>query len=295
MAPALALLTALALASPLDDLLPTDLATTPPADDLLPLTAEREPSRPHPLMPLASEVDRPPPGDPRELPLVSGGFAAPSAWLALWRGDAWVCWDLAAFQCWQRLDLAGPLDLAALRAEFVDASTLVLGDRSDATWLIVRGDPLPRLAAWTATPRQSPQRHECGPTGPLPIADDNGLHFIDRPCPEARERHDTCVHPGHPLRLRSPQPLRLRLALELQARSDWRLHAERTATSGVQLLALLAIGLDPAAWLLQRRERADLHAQARPGLRALPLPRSRGPLRAAERLALRAAICGGAP
>ena len=31
------------------------------------------------------------PDDP--LPTVHGGFAAPLAWLALWRGDAWVCWD----------------------------------------------------------------------------------------------------------------------------------------------------------------------------------------------------------
>lgn len=286
MAPVLALL--VALASPTDDLLPTD--TTPSDPELLP----PEPSPPAELMPLATDIADAPPADPRELPLVPGGFAAPGAWLALWRGDAWVCWDLAAFQCWQRLDLAGHIDLAALRAEFVDASTLVLGDRSDATWLIVRGDPQPRLVAWTATPRHSPQSHTCGPGGPLPIADERGLHFVDRPCPEARERHDTCVHPGHRLRLRSPQPLRLRLALELQARDDWRLAALRNTTTDIQLLAFLAIGLDPAAWLLQRRERADLQAQARPGLRALPLPRSRGPLRAAERLALRTAICGGA-
>ena len=50
------------------------------------------------------------PGE-HELPLVHGGFAAPTAWLALWRGDAWVCWDLADHPCWQRLDLAGQVDL----------------------------------------------------------------------------------------------------------------------------------------------------------------------------------------
>lgn len=234
------------------------------------------------------------PGE-HELPLVHGGFAAPTAWLALWRGDAWVCWDLADHPCWQRLDLAGQVDLPALRAEFVDRSTLVLGDRSDTTWLIVRGDPLPRRVAWTNTPRQSPQGHACSPAGPLPIADDSGLRPVDRPCPEARATRDTCAHPGHRLRLRRPHPLRLRLALELQTRRDWRVHPDLSATSGVQLIAFLAIGLDPAGWILQRRERADLQAQARPGLRALPLPQTRGPLRASERQALRAAICGGAP
>ena len=192
-------------------------------------------------------------------------------------------------------DLRTPITSLRLRAEFVDRSTLVLGDRSDTTWLIVRGDPLPRRVAWTNTPRQSPQSHACSPAGPLPIADDSGLRPVDRPCPEARATRDTCAHPGHRLRLRRPHPLRLRLALELQTRRDWRVHPDLSATSGVQLFAFLAIGLDPAGWILQRRERADLQAQARPGLRALPLPQTRGPLRASERQALRAAICGGAP
>ena len=49
----------------------------------------------------------------------------------------------------------------------------VIGDRSDTTWLIARGDPLPRRVAWTTTPRQSPQSHSGSPAGPLPIADDS--------------------------------------------------------------------------------------------------------------------------
>ncbi len=229
-----------------------------------------------------------------ELPLVHGGFAAPTAWLALWRGDVWVCWDLAAASCWQRLDLAGQVDVPALRAEFIDPSTLVLGDRSSATWLIARGDPIPRHVAWTTTPRQSPQRQSCSPTGLLPMADDNGLGLVSRPCTETQDQRDTCVHPGHSLPLHKPQPIRLRLSLELQTRNDWGVHPELSEQTGIQLVAAVAIGLDPAGWILQRRERADLQAQARPRLRALPRPQSRGPLLANERLALRTALCGGA-
>ncbi|MBK7825779.1 hypothetical protein [Nannocystis sp.] len=262
---------------------PTSLPTESPvpgsSEELMALA-----SGPDELMPSAAE---------RELPLVHGGFAAPTAWLALWRGDAWICWDAELPTCWQRLELTGIVDLSSLRAEFVDRSTLVLGDRSEATWQVVRGDPGPRPVAWSTTPRQSPRALACGPAGALPIADDGGLRFIARPCPEARDGGDTCVHPGRSLRLHRPQPLRLRLGLELRGLADWRLHPGLgTTTTGVQLLALLAIGLDPAAWIQQRRERADLHAQARPGLRALPPPRSRGPLVAAEREALRTAVCG---
>lgn len=288
MALALALLVTLTPA-PDATFLPTTPAPSLTGDGLLPLTGEPDPPT---LLAIDAPTQTPVSGPERELPLVHGGFAAPSAWLALWRGDAWICWDLAMSQCWQRLDLAGQVDLPALRAEFVDRSTLVLGDRSDITWLIVRGDPVPRPVAWTATPRQSPQTHSCSPSGPLPIADDTGLHSRDRPCPEARERHDSCAHPGHALRLRHPHPLRLRLGVELQARRDWHLRGDLHNTTGIQLIALVAIGLDPAGWALQRRERADLQAQARPGLRALPAPRSRGPLQAAEHQALRTALCG---
>ena len=239
----------------------------------------------------------PPPPDPgRELPLVHGGFTAPTAWLALWRGDAWICWDAELPACWQRLELTGLIDLTSLRAEFVDRSTLVLGDRSEGTWQVTRGDPNPRPAGWSPTPRQSPRTHACSPAGALPIASNGGLHFAARPCPEATDGGGTCVHPGRSLRLGRPQPMRLRLILELRNLSDWRLHPGLgTTTTGIQLLAHLAVGLDPAAWIRQRRERADLHAQARPGLRALPPPRSRGPLLAAEREALRTAICGATP
>lgn len=308
MAPALAvLLVALTAAR---DLLATPaspdanpfLTPSPPdPDDLMPLPAEQVPRASEELMALASgprptDDDLMPIAGERELPLVHGGFAAPAAWLALWRGDAWICWDAELPACWQRLELTGLVDLSALRAEFVDRSTLVLGDRSEATWQVVRGDPGPRPVAWSTTPRQSPRTLACGPAGALPIADDGGLRFAARPCPEARDGGDTCVYPGRSLRLHRPQPLRLRLDLELRGLTDWRLHPGLgTTTSGVQLLALLAIGLDPAAWIQQRRERADLHAQARPGLRALPPPRSRGPLVAAEREALRTAVCGAAP
>jgi hypothetical protein len=230
----------------------------------------------------------------RELPLVHGGVAAPTAWLALWRGDAWVCWTAAA-DCWQRLDLAGVVDLATLRAEFVDRSTLVLADRSDQTWLIVRGDPGPRPVAWTANPRASPGPRECGPEGSLPIAGDASLSFIHRPCAEAPGGVELCVRPGRSLRLRPGGLLRLRLGVELRALVDWqRAPGVGGTQTGLAWLAVLAVALDPAAWIQQRRERADLQAQARPALRALPPLRTRGPLAAAERQHLRDAICGGA-
>jgi hypothetical protein len=290
MAPAFSLLTFLTTPTLAPSVALSPTTPSPSSDALQPL------DHPSPLPLIANKT---PPrqleASARELPLVHGGFAAPTAWLALWRGDAWVCWDLATPSCWQRLDLAGQLDVPALRAEFLDRSTLVLGDRSDTTWLIARGDPLPRRVAWTTTPRQSPQSHSCSPAGPLPIADDSELGSVDRPCPEAREHRDTCFHPGHSVHMRKPQPLRLRLGLEVQARSNWRVRPDLSAGNGIQLVAVVAIGLDPAGWVLQRRERADLQAQARPGLRALPLPQSRGPLLAAERLALRAAMCGGEP
>jgi hypothetical protein len=236
-----------------------------------------------------------PPGD--SLPLVHGGIAAPGAWLALWRGDAWVCWDAPDPRCWQRLDLAGTIDLPTLRAAFVDPSTLVLGDTSDGAWWIVRGDPSPRPAAWATIPREVPQTHACGPSGPLPIADREHLSFLARPCPEAASEQFVCARPPRPLHLRRPGMLRLRLGLELRARERWRdLGVPGGATTtGLQILAVLQIGLDPLRFGAQRRERADLQAQARPALRALPAPRSRGPLLAAERQALRAAVCGGSP
>ncbi len=229
----------------------------------------------------------------RELPLVHGGSAAPAAWLALWRGDAWVCWTAAA-DCWQRLDLAGVVDLATLRAEFVDRSTLVLADRSDQAWQIVRGDPGPRPVAWTIQPRVSPQPLECSPMGPLPIAGDAILTFIDRPCPEAPGSAELCVRPGRPLRVRPGGLLRLRLGVELRALVDWqRAAAVGGARTDLAWLAILAVALDPPGWIQQRRVRADLQAQVRPALRALPPLRSRGPLVAAERQHLRDAICGG--
>jgi len=235
-----------------------------------------------------------PPDD--TLPLVHGGFAAPLAWLALWRGDAWVCWSAPDPRCWQRLDLAGTVDVASLRAEFIDASTLVLGDGTDATWWIVRGDPGPRLATWTTLPRETPRPRACGPTGALPVAGRERLDFITRPCPEAPSERFVCARPARPLRLRRPGMLRLRVGLELRARERWHLPgAPGTATTtGLQLLAVLQVGLDPLRFAAHRRERADLQARARPDLHALPAPRSRGPLSAAERQALRAAVCEGA-
>ncbi|MBA3549670.1 MAG: hypothetical protein H0T76_24595 [Nannocystis sp.] len=231
------------------------------------------------------------------LPLVHGGFAAPRAWLAVWRGDAWVCWDAPEPRCWQRLELADIVDVASLRAEFVDASTLVLGDGNDPTWWIVRGDPGPRRAAWTATPRETPQPRACGPTGALPIASRERLGFIIRPCPETSSEAFVCVRRARALRLRRPSMLRLRFGLELRARQRWRSREapDDLTTTGLQLLAVLQIGIDPLRFVAQRRERADLQAQARPSLHALPAPRSRGPLFAAERQALHAAVCGGAP
>lgn len=230
-----------------------------------------------------------------DLPLVHGGFAAPAAWLALWRGDAWVCWDAAVERCWQRLDLAGVVDVATLRAEFVDRSALVLADRSDGAWLIVRGDPVPRLARWTATPREAPRTRACGPAGPLPVAGRDGLDFAERPCSEAPDDALLCVRPARALALRRATALRLRLGVELRALDGWRgLTDSRAAATGLQLLALISVGLDPGVWAAQRRERADLQAQARPALRALPGPRSRGPLRPVEREAVRAIVCGGA-
>lgn len=229
---------------------------------------------------------------PDPLPLVHGGFAAPSAWLALWRGEAWVCWEAGVDGCWQRLELAGVVDLATVRAEFVDRSGLILGDRSEITWLIVRGDPQPQTPTWTAIPRQSPRTHDCGPAELLPIADDDALRFVPRPCAEAPGATQLCVHPGRRLRLRPASALHLRVGLELRALDDWRLpELGLTMATGMQLLATVGVGLDPAAWIGQRRERADLQAQARPAVRALPPPRSSGPLAAAERQALRAVIC----
>lgn len=248
-----------------------------------------------PLLALVLGTTPTPPDD--SLPLVHGGFAAPRAWLALWRGDAWVCWEAPDPRCWQRLDLAGTIDLPTMRVAFVDPSTLVLGDGSDGTWWIVRGDPGPRPAAWTTIPREHPQTRACGPAGPLPVADRDHLGFIVRPCPEVANEQFVCARPPRPLHLRRPGPLRLRLGLELRARERWREPglAGAVTTTGLQILAVLQIGLDPLSFGAQRRERADLQAQARPALRALPAPRSRGPLRAAEREALRAAVCGVRP
>lgn len=231
-----------------------------------------------------------------DLPLVYGGFAAPAAWLALWRGDAWVCWDAGAEHCWQRLDVAGVVDLGVLRAEFVDRSTLVLADRSESAWLIVRGDPGPRLARWATSPRELPRTRACGPAGVLPAAARDALVFVERPCGETPDDALLCVRPARALELRRASALRLRLGVELRALDDWRgLIGTTAAATGLQILAVVNLGLDPGAWTAQRRERADLQAQVRPSLRALPSPRSRGPLRDAEREALRAAVCGGAP
>lgn len=166
-----------------------------------------------------------------------------------WRcGDAWVCWDAPDARCWQRLELAGTVDVASLRAEFVDASTLVLGDGGDATWWIVRGNPGPRLATWTAIPRETPQPRACGPVGALPSAGREHLGFIARPCPEAPSERFVCARPARPLRLRRPSMLRLRVGVELAARERWRdLGAPgAAATTGLQLLAVLQLGIDPA-------------------------------------------------
>jgi len=248
------------------------------------------------LLPLFSLLMHEPLPDRRhdrhdDLPAVSGGFAAPGAWLALWRGDAWICWDASAPGCWQRLELAGVVDLPTLRAEFLDRSTLVVADRSEVTWLLVRPDPTPRPTTAATTPRHSPRAFGCSAAGVLPIADASGLGFVACDAPPG----DTlCVRPGRSMPLRPASPLRLRVGLELRALEDWRMPGLATsAATGVQLLATIGFGLDPG-WASRRRERADLQAQARPALRALPASRSRGPLMAEERQALRAVLCGGA-
>ena len=241
------------------------------------------------LLALVTEPRHEPPQ--QVLPAVHGGFAAPTAWLALSHGEAWVCWDAGAPGCWQRLELAGLVDLATLRAEFVDRSTLVLADRSDGSWLVVRPDPTPRAVAWSTTPRYSPGVPGCGGTGVVPIAGPAGPGLITCDAPTDGGQ---CVRTGRSLRLRPASPLRLRVGLELRALDDWRLPGlGASAATGVQLLATIGVGLN-ASWSSKRRERADLQAQARPALRTLPLPRSRGPLIADERRALRAVICGGA-
>jgi hypothetical protein len=242
------------------------------------------------LLPLLSALASAPHPLDDAIPAVHGGFAAPTAWLALWRGEAWICWDPGG-ERWQRLELAGVVDLASLRAEFVDRSTLVVGDGGDATWLIARGDPTPRIAAWTTTPRHSPRVHACGPAGDLPVADATGLR---RKACVATSAQRLCVRPGRPLRLRPASPLRVRIGFAVQAGQRWQTQDLATTNTGVQLLAIVDIGLDVAAWIQQRRERADLQAQARPDLRALPPPRSRGALASAEDQALAAALCGGA-
>lgn len=224
------------------------------------------------------------------LPVLHGGAAAPDAWLALWRGDAWVCWRPAP-ACWQRLDLAGLVDLALLRAEFTGPSALVLGDRSEATWRIDQGDPVPRAVA--GNPGAAPRAHACGPRGPLPVIRAGLLEFADRPCPEAPAGVDVCVAPGRAPAVRPVTGMRVRLGLELRVLDRWQQAALARTATGVALLATLDLGFDHA--FAHRRERADLQAQARRSLRSLPAPRSRGPLAAAEREALAEVVCGGAP
>ena len=60
------------------------------------------------LLPLLAALVAEPSPPPRDdVPAVDGGLAAPGAWLADWRGEAWVCWEAGAPACWQRLELAG--------------------------------------------------------------------------------------------------------------------------------------------------------------------------------------------
>lgn len=224
-----------------------------------------------------------------QLRTIHGGRAAPGAWLALWRGDAWVCWRPGP-GCWQRLELAGVVDVALLRAEFTGLAALVLGDRSETTWRIDQGDPTPRPA--TGNPTGSPQVHACGPDGALPIAEDGGgLSLALVPCAEAPAGESVCVSPGRGAAVRPVVPVRVRLGLELRVQDAWSRTTGPTATTGMAVLATLSLGW--SGGFAHRRERADLQAQARPGLRTLPALRSRGPLAAAEREALAAVLCGG--
>ena len=224
-----------------------------------------------------------------QLTLLHGGHAAPDAWLALWRGDAWVCWRPAP-DCWQRLDLLGSVDVGLLRAEFTGPSSLVLGDRSEATWRIDQGDPTPRPAQ--ANPTAGPRQYACGPAGPLPVVADGHLRFTARPCVATALDAHLCVSRARGGSTRPVAGLRVRVGLELRILEDWQQSDGAAAATGFTLLALLGLGWDSGVQL--RRERADLQAQARPGLRTLPALRSRGPLAAAERDALVAVLCGGA-
>ena len=224
------------------------------------------------------------------LALIDGGRAAPGAWLAVWRGEAWVCWNPGP-GCWQRLDLLGKVDVGLLRAEFTGPTSVVLGDRSEATWRIDRGDPIPRTAL--ANPVGSPRPYACGPIGPLPVVGAGGLGFVAAPCPEAAAGPHLCVARGRGDNVRPVAGLRVRLGLELRREEAWQRTAGAAATTGFAMLAILGLGWDSGSQL--RRERADLQAQARPAVRTLPALRSRGPLAAAEREALTSVLCGGAP
>lgn len=223
------------------------------------------------------------------LALIDGGRAAPGAWLAIWRGEAWVCWRAGA-GCWQRLDLLGVVDVGLLRAEFTGPTSVVLGDGSAATWRIDEGDPLPRAAL--ANPVASPRPYACGPTGALPVVRAGGLGFAAAPCPETSAGQHLCVARGRGGGVRPVAGLRVRLGLELRREEAWQRTTGAQATTGFAILAILGLGWDSGSQL--RRERADLQAQARPALRTLPALRSRGPLAAAEREALTSVLCGGA-
>jgi hypothetical protein len=240
------------------------------------------------------------------------------AWAALWRGQLWICWRESP-RCWRRIDARGrslPADILLdpetadsgepdspartptsdlERLAFVAPDELVLIDADANAWRVRRYDDrlrsidartLPAALEWAHRPRPM----TCSPTGMLPLHDGRAWTWVPAPC-----THDGgCTRAAPVFPFTAPTGLSVSLGVQVSlTRSVGRVTDFEQTTlardADIQILGVVALAFDPwSAGTHRRRLRALQHAASE----LLPLPGvAPGPLAAAERRALRAAVC----
>ncbi|PRQ07235.1 hypothetical protein ENSA7_29420 [Enhygromyxa salina] len=236
------------------------------------------------------------------------------AWAVVHAGQLWVCWEQAD-NCWRRVELAPPTDLARVhdltddlgedfiedgKAERLDASperwrlgfwgprTLWV-ELGEQRWRVDLGHQRARATADPAPLRLvRPGMYTCGPAGRAPAIVGGRLGW--QPAPRCGLGHgqSSCLAPPPP-RVRRPRAVGLRASVQLSSSKAWTTRDDHIAAlqvagvranAGVEFTLALELGFDIGRARTQQRARAIM--RRRDPVRNLPTtPAPRDPQLAA--------------